>query len=205
MMTRFYSTEQVAKMCNVSRGSVIRWIHRGNLEATRTAGGHHRVAAAPLRNFLLSLNLTVPDELQSEYASSQLKPVVLIVDDESSVRHLLHSFIRQHFPDFQIEEAADGFDAGVKAFEFNPALILLDIGLPGINGLSVCKKIRNIPELSHCCIIVITGLVDDKNKEEALKAGATDFLHKPFDLAMLKQKVQQHLKNKLPNSLKEAA
>lgn len=188
-MDKYFSTFEVAKICQVSPGSVTRWIHDGKLAASVTAGGHHRVQADNLLKLLRSLRMPIPAELA--LYEQQIK--ILIVDDEVGIRQLLRSIINKYYPDINIEEAEEGFPAGWKAHGFHPDLVLLDIMLPGMDGFRVCQFIRNNPELKRTKIIVITAVQEPEAREKMLKLGADDFITKPFNVEDLKQKIEAQL------------
>ena len=196
-MKKYFSTHEVAKMCHVTPGSVIRWIHEGKLKAALTAGGHHRLQAEDIRNLLKSLRMPFPADLETE---GKIK--VLIVDDEQQVRQLLRAYIHKKFPRMEVDEAADGFIAGTKLNEEVPHLVILDIHLPGLNGFQVCEYIRKNPSLKSVVIIAISGVEEEGIHEKALKAGANDFLAKPFSMDMLDVAVRKHLEKSLVESSK---
>ena len=194
----FFSTFQVAKMCHVSPGSVIRWIHEGKLPAAVTAGGHHRISGANVKKLLQTLKMPLPPVLTEKNkpdpvsANGQIK--VLIVDDETAMRSLVRSVLEQEFDNLKIEEAGEGFQAGWKANGMRPDLVILDIVLPGsMTGFSVCQLIRSIPELNRTRIIAMTGMGIDEAEEKMLHLGADDLLAKPFDPDELKERVQHQL------------
>ena len=191
-MERFYTTDQVAKFCNVSRGSVVRWIREGKLKAAVTMGGHHRIFDEDIVELLKSLGFPVPAAIDLTQPKSLVK--ALIVEDEESMRRLLRVFLKQHFPNFQIDEAVDGFEAGLKIQRSRPDLVLLDIWLPGQDGIAVCKLIRRIPELAHITIIAMTGVCDESLRERALEAGVNHFLWKPYELDELRDLIEKKLK-----------
>lgn len=183
-MKKYLGTFEIAKMCHVSPGSVIRWIHEGKLAAVSTAGGHRRVPREEVAWFLKSLGMPVPVELEN---TEKIK--VLIVDDEKPIRELIQTVIRKHLRGALIEEAEDGFIAGTKLNSFVPHLVILDLNLPGLNGLRVCDFIRKAPQLKKSRILAISGLHDPGIQEKILKLGANDFLAKPFDVNLLREKI----------------
>jgi excisionase family DNA binding protein len=198
-MEKFFSTFEVARMCYVSPGSVIRWIHEGKLEAGLTAGGHHRVPAEAVLQLLESLRMPIPLELQElsrvETQNRKHTLTLLIVDDEPGMRQMIHSVLEQQFRGVRIEEAADGFHAGWKAHQLRPDLVILDIMLPGLNGYRVCELIRKFPEMSHTKIIAMTGVPDPEAQAKILKLGADGFIAKPFDVDALKEMIVNQLMN----------
>ena len=105
---------------------------------------------------------------------------VLVVEDDMPIRNLISTTLRTHKYKFLI--AKDGNDAIMQASSHNPDAVLLDLGLPDIDGIEVIKKIRlwsNMP------IIVISARSEDTDKIEALDCGADDYLTKPFSVEEL--------------------
>lgn len=188
-MAEYYTTDEAAKLCKVSRSTVFRWIQEGKLNASVTVGGHHRIFQEELFKLMESLRLPLP----VEQAEDKLEKTALIVDDEEPMRRVLRFFIMKYFPYFQIEEAADGFDAGMKIQRFKPELVLLDLRIPGQDGLSVCKQIRSMPEFEKMVILIITGVQDELVLESSMIFGANDYLLKPFEPEELKEKIEKHL------------
>ena len=89
--------------------------------------------------------------------------------------------------------AANGFDAGMMVKEYRPDLIILDVMLPDINGKEVCHRVRSDNSLEDVRIICISGMVEDDKIQELKLAGADDFLHKPFDVDLLIERMCQQL------------
>jgi len=104
-------------------------------------------------------------------------PLLLVVDDEPDMRRYLVTMLRESY---RIIEAEDGISALEKAMTATPDLILLDVMLPGVSGLEVCRSLKEKPETRAIKIIVLTARADEEAKIIALKHGADDFLIKPF-------------------------
>jgi cyclic di-GMP phosphodiesterase len=104
---------------------------------------------------------------------------VLIVDDEYIGRETLQSVLEGE--GYELEMAENGLQAIEKTKKLLPDVILLDLMMPGMNGLEVCKRIRNDPQIAAIPIIMLTALNDRDSLLNALKAGADDFISKPFD------------------------
>ena len=104
---------------------------------------------------------------------------ILIVDDELSGRQTLESVLEGE--DYELEMAENGPQAIEKAKKLLPDVILLDIMMPGMTGFEVCQRIRSDPQIAEIPIIVLTALDDRDSLLNALKAGADDFISKPFD------------------------
>ena len=103
---------------------------------------------------------------------------VLVVDDELRMRDLLSDFLPRE--GYNVLLASDGDEAIELAKKVDPQVILLDISMPKINGLEVCKRLKTEEKTRFIPIIMMTGFAYEKM--EAVEAGADDFLSKPFDL-----------------------
>ncbi len=120
------------------------------------------------------------------------KPTILAIDDDENVLKLIRANLT--LEGYSILTASDGIE-GIRIFEdSSPALILLDVMMPGINGLDVIKQIRRI---SNTPIIMLTAKDDMKTLEQALGLGADDYLTKPFSLRELTARVQSKIKRTL--------
>ena len=107
------------------------------------------------------------------------QPKILIIDDEPIARATLEALMAGEAYDLHFSE--NGRDGLAKAKILLPDVILLDVMMPEMNGFDVCRAIRNVINLSEVPIILITALDDRKSRIEGLRAGADDFLSKPFD------------------------
>jgi putative two-component system response regulator len=118
-------------------------------------------------------------DLSYFYKEHNMSSMVLIVDDEYAGRETLQSVLEGE--GYQLEMAENGMQAIEKAKKLLPDVILLDIMMPGMTGFEVCERIRNDPQIAEIPIIVLTALDDRDSLLTALKAGADDFISKPFD------------------------
>ncbi len=104
---------------------------------------------------------------------------ILIVDDEYSGRETLQSILEGE--GYNLIMAENGPQAIAQAKSILPDVILLDVMMPGMTGFEVCEKIRNDPQVAEIPIIILTALDDRDSLLRGLKAGADDFISKPFD------------------------
>lgn len=105
---------------------------------------------------------------------------VLVVDDERDVCRLLTYSLEQ--AGFEPQAAATGADALLAAARHPPAVVVLDVGLPDISGLDVCRKLRADAVLADVGIIMLTALGAREDRIVGLEAGADDYVVKPFDV-----------------------
>lgn len=108
------------------------------------------------------------------------KPLILVVEDDSAVRNLIATTLETH--DFKYQTANTGEAAILAAVSHNPDVVLLDLGLPDMDGVNIIKKIRT---WSAMPVIVISARSEDTDKIDALDAGADDYLTKPFSVEEL--------------------
>lgn len=108
------------------------------------------------------------------------KPLILVVEDDTPVRNLITTTLKAH--DYRFLTAANGESAILEASSHNPDIILLDLGLPDMDGVEVIHKVRS---WSNLPIIVISARSEDTDKIDALDAGADDYLTKPFSVEEL--------------------
>lgn len=108
------------------------------------------------------------------------KTLILVVEDDRSIQNLMTTTLKAQ--DYRYLIAANGETAVMEAASHNPDIILLDLGLPDMDGMEVIRKIRS---WSNVPIIVISARSEDSDKVEALDAGADDYLTKPFSVEEL--------------------
>ena len=108
------------------------------------------------------------------------KPLILIVEDDASIKNLITTTLKAH--EYRYLAAGNGETAILDASSHNPDIVLLDLGLPDMDGVDVIRKIRT---WSNMPIIVISARSEDTDKIEALDAGADDYITKPFSVEEL--------------------
>lgn len=119
------------------------------------------------------------------------KPTILLVDDEQKVLDLIT--FRLQLLGYRVITAGSGEEAFSQAEAHHPDLIILDVTMPGLDGLMVCSRLKKSDALSATPILMLTARsgVEDVNK--AMAAGADDYLVKPYDPAVLQMKIRSHL------------
>jgi CheY-like chemotaxis protein len=120
-------------------------------------------------------------------------PPILVVDDNPDNAHIIRDYLEAR--GYPITVAYNG-DEALKAFEVvKPALVLLDVMMPGRDGWQVCREIKQHPTLGrNVRVVMVTALDDWVNKRQALQTGADDFVEKPFELAKLASTVERNIK-----------
>lgn len=116
-----------------------------------------------------------------------MKQKLLIVDDERGIVDMIKSYFE---PQYDILTAYSGKEA-LEKISGQPDLILLDINMPELDGLTVCKKIR---EYINCPVLFLTARIESEDKIVGFQAGADDYIVKPFDLDELGARIAAHLR-----------
>ena len=117
------------------------------------------------------------------------QPRVLVVDDEAPLARLVANYLERH--GFEVQVTGDGSDAISRARQWCPGVIVLDLGLPGADGIAVCQEVRTF---SDCYIIMLTARVEEADKLIGLSVGADDYLTKPFSPRELVARVRAMLR-----------
>ena len=124
---------------------------------------------------------------------------ILVVDDEPQIRRMMRATLTSS--GHQVDEARTGEEALEKFRDFLPDLVLLDLNMPGMGGLEACKSIRAGSDVP---IIILTVRNTEKEKVEALDAGADDYVSKPFGMQELLARIRAALR-RAPNSAESGA
>lgn len=200
-----FTTYQIAQMLGVDITTVIDWIDAGKIAAFKTPGGHRRVNPSDLLSFLQTYKMPIPDVLNVAAGRSsakeskagalplQIQKKILIVDDDEGILAFIPRAIKKFYKNVKLELASDGFMAGKKIAEFKPDLLILDIRMPGMDGFEVLKYLDKSEK--NMKIIAITAYPSKEILERIIKAGADDYLIKPFTAEQLKQKMTLLLKS----------
>jgi DNA-binding response OmpR family regulator len=116
---------------------------------------------------------------------------LLTVDDEAGVRALVRMTLDSGV--YEIFEASEGFEALDLAREHRPDLVLLDVMLPDVSGMDVCRKIKDDPDLASTTVVMLTARAQTNDVGDAEEAGADGYFTKPFSPIALTRKVESIL------------
>ncbi len=123
-----------------------------------------------------------------------MRKKILVVDDDADIVEMLRFNLKQ--AGFAIGTAFDGIEAIRKARSITPDLILLDLMLPKLDGLSVCEILRRQVATAAIPVIILTGLSGELGRLAGLESGATDYMTKPFSPRQLVSKVETLLRKR---------
>ena len=117
---------------------------------------------------------------------------ILLVDDESDILEFLsYNLVKEGF---QVVTASNGREALEKLKDFNPNLIVLDVMMPGMDGIETCEHIRSNPSYDNILITFLTARAEDYSQVAGLEAGADDYIHKPIKPKVLISRVKALLR-----------
>ena len=181
-MKDLFTTGEAAEICKISQQTIIRCFDTGRVNGFRIPGSKfRRIPRQSLVKFMKENSIPI-DSLDTG------KKKVLVVDDDSEIMELIADVLGRDGR-FEVRTASSGYDAGVQTQLFRPDLILLDYMLPDVNGNVVCETIKGNPEFENTRIIIISGVIKLDEIDQLLKAGAEDFVRKPFNIAELTDKI----------------
>jgi excisionase family DNA binding protein len=179
-----YTTHEVSRLLHVNPRSVINWIEQSLLSSYRTPGGHRRIRREDLLAFLRKHQIPTPASLVEGKFS------VLIVDDEEEIVGIIKSYFQRQ-GGYEISSASDGITALIEVGRVKPDLLILDIMIPGVDGVEVCRRIK-ADQANKTAIIAVSGVADSEVK--ILQAGADSFMPKPVDLDKLNSEARRLLR-----------
>lgn len=119
---------------------------------------------------------------------------ILIVDDNIEFRDYLSNILSH---DYEISIASNGVEALQNVTHSLPEVIITDLQMPVMDGLELCRNIKNSKETSHVVVIIVTAQDEDKMQKQVYAVGADDFIKKPFDIILLKEKINNIIKSRI--------
>jgi excisionase family DNA binding protein len=175
MREPLYTTHQVAQLIQVDSSTISKWVDKAILPAYRTPGGHRRVRRSDLRTFLESHRMPVPPEI----GAGQLR--LLVVDDEKAVGESLKRALRTVAPELLVTPTTSAIEAVLTVAEERPDAVLVDLGMPEMDGLDFCREVRRRKALDGVKLVTMTARLTAGAVAKSQEAGALECLGKPVD------------------------
>jgi excisionase family DNA binding protein len=154
------SVGQAAKICRVSKKTVLNWIYRDALKAFTTYGGHYRIWPGDLKSFLTKSKMDIPFEYIDERQTS-----FLIVDDDPTYSFMLKEALLADFPQADVLVTDDGYEALLLVGERKPQIIILDLRMPKLDGFHFLELLKERKKDSTMKVLVVSGYLDDEARE----------------------------------------
>ena len=189
-----YSALEVARICGVVNQTSINWIKNGHLKAFKTPGGQFRVYPDDLVEFMKMRDMRIPEEVvaQCKNNSKETKKIkILFVDDDESFNNVSVSLLQKSLPDAEIYQAYDGFEAGSMAVKKMPDCLILDLSLPGVDGIKICRTISTSDAFGKPQIITVTAMEDEETEKTCRDLGVKYYFRKPVFIPELVTAVKE--------------
>lgn len=189
-----YSALEVARICGVVNQTSINWIKNGHLKAFKTPGGQFRVYPDDLVEFMKMRGMRIPEEVvaQCKNNSKETKKIkILFVDDDESFNNVSVSLLQKSLPDAEIYQAYDGFEAGSMAVKKMPDCLILDLSLPGVDGIKICRTISTSDAFGNPQIIIVTAMEDEETEKTCRDLGVKYYFRKPVFIPELVTAVKE--------------
>jgi excisionase family DNA binding protein len=174
-----FTASDVARFCQVDLKTIHNWADKGEIRHFRTPGRHLRFRRLDVLDFLRKYGYPIPEVLRMG------KPKVVVVDEDPAV---LAAVRRTLAKKFDLVTFQDPFDALVAVGSLQPDALILDVKMPGLDGIRCLERLRSIDATAHIRAIIYSSQED--MKKPATEAGAYDFIKKG-DLAELRDSLER--------------
>lgn len=178
----------VAKICRVSKKTVLNWIYKDALKAFTTFGGHYRIWPGDLKEFLVKSGLDVPFQFVDER-----KTTFLIVDDDPSYSNLLKEALCSRFPSADVVMTDDGYEALLLIGERRPQLLLLDLRMPKIDGFQVLELLRQRNKDHTMKVVILSAYLDEETRARLRDQMVDQAFDKSENIGLMLQSIERLL------------
>ena len=189
---RYWGTQRVARVCQVSPATVANWIDQGLLKGHKTPTGRRRVETDDLAAFLRAHDMAVPPDLTHGNGHA----TVVVVDDDPGYLKALVLTIERSDLDVEVVEAATGVDALLEIGRVQPTLIVLDYSLPDLNAPEVICRLLEPGRQLNVEVIVVTGGMPERAAVELREMGVKTIVNKVEGMQAVVEAMQQALKRR---------
>lgn len=181
----------VAKICRVSKKTVLNWIYKDALKAFTTFGGHYRIWPGDLKKFLVRAGMDVPFQFVDERQTT-----FLVVDDDQAYTLLLKEAICAEFPNADVITTDDGYEALLLIGERRPNVILLDLRMPKLDGFQVLDLLKSRKKDGVMKVVVLSGYIDDEARSRLTATVADELWEKHKEIGELITSLRDMLDSK---------
>ncbi len=199
----YLSSKEVADLLGISAVTVRRIATRGDIKSFSTPGGHRRYTKTSVNEYAHAQRIPMPKAFESykKKPESNSQPlttykILLIDDDQEIIKSLSEFFTYAELSNqrkFAIQSANNGILAGALVQSFQPNLVIMDIRMPGVDGIEACKQIRALPVGKELNIILVSGHWNNQYRIDAAAVKADLCLEKPFSFAEIYRYIENVL------------
>lgn len=175
-MKSTFTTFEAAKHCGVFHTTVINWVNKGKLRARTTPGGHRRIAAEDLLDFMKIYKMPIPRELQN--AGRRF----VVVEEDQGLAKLLDNALQRGHESAEISTCRDGAEALIRIGAKVPDVVILDLNLPAVDGFKVCKALKSDAATKGVKIIGMSDRPITKAQRAFLQRHTDAFFQKPLSI-----------------------
>lgn len=200
--TKPYSTQEVAKLFNITARTVQMWADSGIIQASKTPGGHRRISAEEVERLSLRINnksLGAQDPRREIIETTNITKnfTILVVEDDADLRMLYRLEMEDWDASFELLIVNDGYEALLLAGAKIPDVIITDLHMPNLDGFHLIDVLSSNKNLENCEIIVVTGLSQQEIGKRYPFPETVTVLEKPIPFARLKQIVFDKAKKEM--------
>ena len=186
---RYWGTQRVARVCQVSPATVAHWIDQGLLKGHKTPTGRRRVETAELVKFLRAREMAVPADLRDAIGRDAL---VVVEDDAAYLQALARTIEKADFG-VEVVKATNGVDALLEIGRVRPSLIVLDFTLPDLNALQVIERLLEPGRQLNMEVLVVTGGIREEEAQRLRAVGVKTIVNKAEGVAAVIEAIRQAL------------
>ncbi|MFQ6042086.1 MAG: response regulator [Candidatus Poribacteria bacterium] len=179
-MKKPLTTGEAGKYCNVTHVTIIKWIKQGKLKAYRTPGGRYQIQPQDLIEFLYLYKMPIPKELLT-------KTRILVIDDNPKLMDFIINTLQNEKKNYDLASALNGYDAAMQIINFKPHVVIVNTKTPGVDGIQVCRSIKDNPETEKIKVLAIVDKAEEE--KEILRCGVEHCLRKPLNIDELRRYV----------------
>ena len=175
----YLTAKDVASLLMVSPNTIRIWTCNGLLKSETTLGGHRRFLRSDIEKMLQ----------ERSHPPAKKRPSILIIEDEEALAQTMAEGLMEAVPGLSVHIATDGFSGGLKSSLLKPDVVLLDLMMPGMSGVEVCRMLKQEPQTQHIRVIAYTGYATQDQVDAVIAQGAESCLLKPLRIPKLLQAI----------------
>ncbi len=189
---RYWGTQRVARVLQVTPATVASWIDQGHLKGHRTPTGRRRVASADLAEFLRAHSMAVPNEL----ASARERPIVVLVEDDPGYLKALVRTIEREAPDVEVVQTTTGVDGLLEIGRVGPDLVVLDYALPDLNAVQVVERLQDTSKRLTAPVMIVTGGMPAAAENDLRRLGVRAIVNKVDGMGVVIEAMRRALQSR---------
>jgi len=189
---RYWGTQRVARVLQVTPATVASWIDQGHLKGHRTPTGRRRVASADLAAFLRAHDMVVPNEL----STSRERPVVVVVEDDPGYLKALVRTIEREAPEVDVVETTTGVDGLLEIGRLSPDLVVLDYALPDLNAVQVVERLVDTSKRLTAPVMIVTGGLPAAAENDLRRLGVLAIVNKVDGMGVVIEAIRRALESR---------